>query len=99
MELGVFGEQAVPERGDELGARAAAVQESVRLVAGFVDHALHVEAVRERVEASARRVRRARRGHVEEAVEVDAQRRVHRAAQELRSTAAAAAPGAARSRR
>ena len=37
----------------------------------------------ERVEAAARRLREPRRGHVEEAVEVDAQRGVHRAAQQL----------------
>ena len=57
MELGVFGEQRVAERGDELGAGAAAPQEPVRLVARVVDHALHVEAVRERVERAGRRVR------------------------------------------
>ena len=60
VELGVFCEQAVRERGDELGRRPAAVQEAVRLVAGFVDHALHVEAMRERVEAAGRRVGAAR---------------------------------------
>ncbi len=64
-------------------ARTTSVEEPVRLVARFVDHALHVEAVCERVEGPGRRRRQTRRGHIEEAVEVDAQRGVHAAAPEL----------------
>ncbi len=60
--------------------------------------ALRVEARGERVEVAARRCRQPRRGHVEEAVEVDAQHGVHAAAQQLRGRVAAGAPGATRSR-
>ena len=50
VEAGVLDEQRVTERGDELGARAARVQEAVRLVARVVDAALDLEALGEGVE-------------------------------------------------
>ena len=83
VEPGVLDEQRVTERGDQLGARSAGAQEAVRLVAGVVDAALHLEALGERVEVAGRRARQTRGGHVEEPVEVDAERGVHAAAQQL----------------
>ena len=60
VELGVFDEQRATERGDQLGAGTAGLQEAVRLVAGLVDHALRFEALGEsrrdcRVSACGRR--------------------------------------------
>ena len=74
---------ACPSAAIELGARTARLQEPVRLVRGFVDHALRVEAAVQRVDAARRGLRQPRRGNVEEAVEVDAQRGVHRGAPQL----------------
>ena len=99
VELGVLDEKRVAERGDELGAGTAGLQEAVRLVARLVDHALRFEALRRvasRLPVS--RVRQACRGHVEEPVEVDAQRGVHRTRGVTRVWGCAATLGAARSR-
>ena len=57
VELCILCEQAAPERGHEGGPRSALLEISVRFVAGFVDHALHVEAIHERVETSGPGVR------------------------------------------
>ena len=94
VEAGVLDEQRVTERGDELGARAARVQEAVGLVARVVDAALDLEALGEGVEITLLRAREPCRGDVEEAVEVDAERGVDAAAQQLRRRVAARARGA-----
>ncbi len=77
------------ERGDELRRVASAAQVAGGDVAGAVDRALDLPALVEVGEVAGLRVGQARGGHVEEAVEVDAQRAVHEAAQQLAASACA----------
>ncbi len=71
------------ERGDELRRVASTAQVAGGDVAGAVDGALDLPALVEVGEFAGLRVGQARGGHVEETVEVDAQRAVHEAAQQL----------------
>jgi hypothetical protein len=83
VESGVLSQEGVAERGDQGRTVAAAAEVPVGDGAGVVHHSLHVPARGQVVERAVGRRGQPRRRHVEEPVEVDAQRTVQRAPEEL----------------